>query len=357
MPKRILIVDDEEANRELLRTLLESFGHEAEIAEDGFEALAKFKLDIDLILLDVNMPGMDGFTVARSIRKDSDYGNIPILMVTALTSKTDRLRAVEAGANDFITKPVDVTELKVRMTSLLKVKEAQDFMKQQQEELERTVEKRTATLRQSLESLAKAHRATYEAHLDTVRCLAVAAEYKDENTANHIHRMSHYSALLAQGLHLPPDEVELILHASKMHDVGKIGIPDAILLKPDKLTPEEWEMMKQHTIIGARILDGSISEILKAGKVMAISHHEKWDGTGYPNGLAGEDIPLWGRICAVADVFDAVTSERPYRKALPNEKAYDMLREGRGAHFDSHIVDVFFDKLDQVETIQKKFQE
>jgi putative two-component system response regulator len=142
-----------------------------------------------------------------------------------------------------------------------------------------------------------------------------------------------------------------------MHDVGKIGIPDAILLKPDKLTPEEWEMMKQHTIIGARILDGSISEILKAGKVMAISHHEKWDGTGYPNGLAGEDIPLWGRICAVADVFDAVTSERPYRKALPNEKAYDMLREGRGAHFDSHIVDVFFDKLNQVEAIQKKFQE
>lgn len=356
MPKRILIVDDEEPNQELLRSILDSLGHDSEIAADGFEALAKYKLDIDLVLLDVNMPGMDGFTVARRIREDPDCGSVPILMVTALTSKNDRLRAVEAGANDFITKPIDVTELKVRMASLLRMKEAQDAIKRHQEELERTVEKRTAYLRQSLDNLAKAHRATYEAHLDTIRCLAVAAEYKDENTGTHINRMSHYTALLAQGLNLPPNEVELILHASKMHDVGKIGIPDSILLKPGKLTEEEMEIMKQHTIIGARILEGSLSEILQAGKVMALSHHEKWDGSGYPKGLSGKDIPLWGRICAVADVFDAITSDRPYHKAMPNEKAYEILREERGRHFDPGIIDVFFDRIEEVLKIQERYR-
>ncbi|HXG30439.1 MAG TPA: HD domain-containing phosphohydrolase [Thermodesulfobacteriota bacterium] len=356
MPKRILIVDDEEPNRELLKSILDSLGHDSETAADGFEALAKYKLDIDLVLLDVNMPGMDGFTVVRRIREDPDCSSVPILMVTALTSKNDRLRAVEAGANDFITKPIDVTELKVRMASLLRMKEAQDAIKRHQEELERTVEKRTAYLRQSLDNLAKAHRATYEAHLDTIRCLAVAAEYKDENTGTHINRMSHYTALLAQGLNLPPNEVELILHASKMHDVGKIGIPDSILLKPGKLTEEEMEIMKQHTIIGARILEGSLSEILQAGKVMALSHHEKWDGSGYPKGLSGKDIPLWGRICAVADVFDAITSDRPYHKAMPNEKAYEILREERGRHFDPGIIDVFFDRIEEVLKIQERYR-
>ena len=354
-PKRILIVDDEEENQELLKTIVKSLGHEPEIARDGFEALAKLKLDIDLVLLDITMPRMDGFDVVRQIREDPDLSNLPVLMVTALTSKSDRLRAVEAGTNDFISKPVDMTELQVRVKSLLRMKEAQDVVKRHKEELEKMVERRTESLRQALETMAQAQRRAFEAHLDTIRRLAVAAEYKDANTADHIYRMSSYSAILACGLNLPPGEVELILQASKMHDVGKIGIPDSILLKPGKLTNSEWETMKQHTLIGAHILSNSPSELLQAGEIIALSHHEKWDGSGYPNGLVRKDIPEWGRICAVADVFDALTSERPYKKAMPNEEAYEIVKEGRGKHFDPDIVDVFFDKLDEIIGIQKRF--
>lgn len=188
--KRILIVDDEEENQQLLTTLIKSFGHEPEIAGDGFEALAKLKLDIDLVLLDITMPRMDGFDVVRQIREDPDFSNLPVLMVTALTSKNDRLRAVEAGANDFISKPVDMTELRVRVKSLLRMKEAQDVVKRHKEELEKMVERRTDSLRQALENMAQAQRKTFEAHLDTIRRLAVAAEYKDAHTADHIYRMS-----------------------------------------------------------------------------------------------------------------------------------------------------------------------
>jgi putative two-component system response regulator len=352
-PKRILIVDDEELNRELLEDLIASFGHEPEMAGDGSEALAMMKLDIDLVLLDVMMPGMDGFEVAKRIRENVDYSDLPIIMVTALTSKEDRLRAVEAGANDFIAKPVDKTELKVRTASLLKMKEAQDAIKRHKAELEKKVEQRTAELRLALQDMAEAQRKTHQAHLETIQRLAIAAEYKDEDTAAHINRMSNYCAIIARGLHLPPGEQEIILHASPMHDVGKIGIADAILLKPDKLYEDEWDIIKQHSTIGYRILSGSSSELLQVGEIIALSHHEKWDGSGYPKGLVGEDIHLFGRICAVADVFDALTSKRPYKKAFSNEKAYEILRESRGTHFDPKVLDVFFEHLDEVVAIQK----
>jgi len=350
--KRILIVDDEVQNRELLEALLESFGYESENARDGIEALAKMKLGIDLVLLDVMMPGMDGFEVARRIREDQVDGDVPIMIVTSLTDKQDRLRAVEIGVNDFITKPIDKTELKVRTASLLKMKEVQDAIKEHKAKLEETVEKRTTGLRKALEDMAEAQRKTRDAHLDTLRRLSIAAEYKDEDTAAHIHRMGRYSALIARNLGLSPGEVEVILHASPMHDVGKIGIPDIILLKPGKLEEEEWKTMQEHTVIGGRILYGSSSKVVQAGEVIALSHHEKWDGSGYPKGLAGEDIPLWGRICGVADVFDALTSNRPYRKALSNEKAIEIIKEGRGKHFDPHVIDVFFENLDEVLSIQ-----
>jgi len=355
--KRILIVDDEAPNRDLLEALLESLGHKSEKACYGIEALAKMKLDIDLVLLDVMMPGMDGFEVARRIREDPVNGDVPIIMVTSLTEKKDRLRAVEVGANDFISKPIDKTELKVRMTSLLNMKEAQDAIKEYSAKLEEMVTKRTADLRKALEDMAEAQRRTKEAHLDTIRRLAIAAEYKDEDTAAHIHRMSKYSALIAQGLNLPPGEVEVIRHASPMHDVGKIGIADSILLKPGKLDEDQWKVMKEHAIIGSRILDGSSSSVVQAGEVIARSHHEKWDGSGYPQGLSGEDIPLWGRICAVADVFDALTSNRPYKKAFSNKKALEIMREGRGTHFDPRALDVFFEGLDQVFAIQAEYRE
>lgn len=351
-PKRILVVDDEELNRELLEGLMVSFGHEPEMARDGVEALAKLKLDIDLVLLDVMMPVMDGFEVARRIRENPDTSDLPIIMVTALTSKEDRLLAVQSGANDFITKPIDKTELQVRTESLLKMKEAQDTIKRHRVMLEETVQARTASLRQALEETAEAQRRTHGAHLDTIRRLAIAAEYKDEDTAAHINRMSNYCAIIARVLHLPPGEVELILHASPMHDVGKIGVPDIILLKPGKLTPEEWTIMKKHTIFGGRILREAEDDLIKDGEIIALSHHEKWDGSGYPKGLKGENIPLIGRITAVADVFDALTSERPYKKAFSNEKAYEILREGRGTQFDPKVLDAFFERLDEVEAIQ-----
>ena len=212
------------------------------------------------------------------------------------------------------------------------------------------------TNRQLIEDLTHAKQRIEEAHLDTVQRLAIVAEYKDKDTAIHIKRMSRYCTVLARGLHLPHQEVEIVLHASPMHDVGKIGIPDAVLCKPGKLNDEEWVIMKQHTIMGAQILSGSESELIKTGQIIALSHHEKWDGSGYPNGLAKEDIPLLARVCAVADVFDALTSKRPYKEPFPNEKAYEILQEGREKHFDNHIVDVFFACLDEVLAIQETFQ-
>jgi putative two-component system response regulator len=353
-PKRILIVDDVEVNRELLEGILTSLGHESEMAEDGVETLAKLKLDIDLVLLDVQMPGMDGFEVARRIREDPDVRDIPIIMVTALTSRDDRLRAVEAGANDFITKPVDITEVRVRTASLLKMKEAQDAIKQYQADLEKKVEQRTADLRKALEDMAEAQRRTEEAHLDTIHRLAVAAELKDPTTAAHLHRISHYCGLLAKAMSLPPGEVELIIDASPMHDVGKIGTPDAILLKPAKLDEHEWEVIKQHAILGSNILSDSTSKLLQVGGIIALSHHEKWDGSGYPQGLSGEDIPLFSRICAIADVFDALTTERPYKTIIPNEESKEIMKAERGTHFDPGLLDLFFDNFAEVLTIQKK---
>jgi putative two-component system response regulator len=357
--KNILIVDDEVINRELLEDLLESFGHRSESVTNGIEALARLyetdSLELpDLILLDVMMPGMNGFEVARIIRNNEITADLPIVMVTALSSREDRLRAVEAGANDFIAKPIDVTELRVRITSLLKMKEAQDTLKQHHAELEYTVKQRTSALRYALEEVSTAHHETQEAHLDTIYRLAVASEYKDKDTATHIWRVSNYCSLMGRHLQLSEEEINLLSAASPMHDVGKIGIPDAILLKPGKLTSEEWGIMQEHTTIGARILRGSSSTLLQAGEIIALSHHEKWDGTGYPNRLAGTAIPLWGRICAIADVFDALTNERPYKKAFSNQQAMEIICAERGRHFDPDLVDLFVSIMDEIVGIQSE---
>jgi len=355
--KRILVVDDDKEIRIILGEFLSMMGYDHETASDGLEALAKVKLDIDLVLMDINMPNMDGFEVTKRIRMEPEYRDLPIIMVTSMASREDRLRAVQAGANDFIAKPIDQTELEVRTVSLLKMKKIQDTIKRHKTELEEKVQQRTAALRKSLDEMVDAQRRTYKAYLDTIRRLAIAAEYRDEGTAAHIMRMSNYSAVLAKGYNLPPGQVEIILHASPMHDVGKIGIPDGILLKKGKLEDKEWEIMRQHTIIGARILKDSNSDFLKAGEEIAASHHEKWDGSGYPGGLKGKDIPLYGRICAVADVFDALTTTRPYKEAFSNGSAYDIIRKGRETHFDPEVVDIFFDKIDEIEAVQKKYME
>ena len=355
--RRVLVIDDDEGIRRITQLLVEGLGHDVESARDGIEGLAKLQLGVDLVLLDVVMPGLDGFDVCRRIRQDPAGRDVPVIIVTTLETREHRLHAVEAGANDFIAKPVDETELRVRTTSLLKMKVAQDEVKRYHTHLETMCEERTVTLRKALEHMADAQRTAYQAQLETVERLAILAEYKDKVTGRHIQRMSEYSAVLARGLHLPPGEVELILHASRMHDVGKIAVPESILRKPAALDSQEWSVMRQHSAIGSRILDNSSSQILQAGRVIALHHHERWDGAGYPSGLAGGDIPLWGRICAVADVFDAVTSERPYKPPFPNEEALQLLRDGKGKHFDPRVIDVFFECWEDILAIQEKYRD
>jgi len=355
--KRVLVIDDDDGIRKVTKLLVEGLGYDVEAARDGIEGLAKLQVGVDLVLLDVVMPGLDGFDVCRRIRQDPAGKDVPVIMVTTLETKEHRLHAVEAGANDFIAKPVDETELRVRTTSLLRMKDAQDELRRYQAHLEEMVVERTTSLRKALEQMAEAQRRAYQAQLETVERLAILAEYKDKVTGRHIQRMSEYCAVIARGLNLPPDEVELIFHGSRMHDVGKVAVPESILRKPSSLDEQEWTVMRQHSAIGSAMLENSSSEILQAGRVMALHHHERWDGGGYPNGIAGHDIPLWGRICAVGDVFDAVTSERPYKPAFPNDEALEILREGRGKHFDPQVVDVFFERLEEILAIQAKYKD
>jgi len=355
--KRILVVDDELINRKVLEGLLKSYGLDCVTAESGPLALELIDSSIDLVLLDIMMPGMDGFAVAKAIRKVSEFADLPIVMVTALSAKEDRLKAVEAGANDFVAKPIDTTELQVRMASLLRMKRYHDEVKDYQQHLQQMVTDKTSALRKALMALEQARLATVQAHMETIHKLSAAAEYKDEDTASHIMRMSRYCAVIAKGLGLPDDEVDLILNSSPMHDIGKMGIPDSVLLKPSKLDENEWVIMRRHTIIGESILSGGSSKYLETGAVIALTHHEKWDGSGYPNGISGEDIPLFGRICAVADVFDALTTKRPYKEALSNERSLEIMVTGRGTHFDPSLYDVFIANFDKVLEIQRSHQD
>ncbi len=344
--RKILVADDEEENRILVKAMLAPLRHEITLARDGQEALEKAREDPpDLILLDVMMPGRDGFSVAASLKEDETTRDIPIVMVTALDDVAHRVKALESGADDFLAKPVECTELTARVQSLLKVKAYNDYMRDYQRSLEAEVDKRTQELATAFDRLRTAS-------LDTINRLSAAAEYKDEDTGSHIVRMSLYAATVARHLGLGAETADRILYAAPMHDVGKIGIPDAILLKPDKLDPVEWETMKQHTTIGARILASSDSDFIRTGEQIAFTHHERWDGSGYPQGLAGTDIPIEGRVTAIADVFDALTSRRPYKEAFPVAKSLDIIAAERGTHFDPQVVDAFFAARNEILAIK-----
>jgi len=349
---KILVVDDEDRNLRLMEAILTPLGYEVILARDGEEALEKVReVSPDVILLDIMMPKMDGFKVARQLKEEEETRIIPIVMVTALKEVDDRVKALEVGADDFLTKPVDKTELKARVRSLLKVKAYHDHMRDYQKELEAEVARRTEQLRQAFEKIKAAS-------LETIYRLSRAAEYRDEDTGAHIQRMSHYAATVARKIGLDDSTAETILYAAPMHDVGKIGIPDRILLKPGKLDPDEWEIMKQHTIIGGKILEDSDAGFIKLAEVIALTHHEKWDGSGYPKGLKGLKIPLAGRITAIADVFDALTSKRPYRKEpFSLEKTFGIIKEGRGSHFDPEVVDAFFAAKDEILSIKEKYKD
>lgn len=339
---KILVVDDADGNLRLLEAMLSPLGYEVILAGDGEEALAKVKqASPNVILLGILMPKMDGFEVVRRLKKDEVTKTIPVVMMTAQSEVEDRLKALEAGVDDFLTKPVDEAELQARVNSLLKVKAYNDHMRNYQEELETEVAKRT-------QDLAKAFEKIKVASLDTVYRLSRAAEYKDKDTGAHVERMSHYSSAIARGMALDDEFVEQILWASPMHDIGKIGIPDRVLQKPGKLDSDEWVIMKQHTGIGAEILKDASADFIKLAADIALTHHEKWDGNGYPQGLKGSDIALAGRIVAIADVFDALTSERPYKAPFPLEKALAIIKEGQGNHFDPQVVDAFFAIEDEI---------
>lgn len=344
---KILAVDDDERSLRVLEGLLVPEGYEVILAHSGEEALQKAgETSPDIALLDAMMPEMDGFELARRLKEREETRLIPLVMVTALDQVQDRVRALEAGADDFLTKPVEKTELQARVRSLVKIKAYNDHMRDYQKELKTEVAKRT-------EQLQRAFQKIKVASLDTILRLGRAAEYKDEATGTHIHRVSRYAAAVGGALGLSNEAVEGLIYATPMHDVGKIGIPDSILLKPGKLNAQEWEIMKQHTVIGARILERSDTDFIKLAEMIAMTHHEKWDGTGYPAGLQGAAIPLAGRIAAIVDVFDALVSRRPYRDAVPMADSLAIVREGHGTHFDPRVVEAFFAVEQQIIAIQQ----
>lgn len=299
--------------------------------------------DPDMVIVDYMMPEMDGIEFTRRFRLLPGKADTPLLMVTAANDRALRHRALTLGINDFLNKPFDQIELQARARNMLALRSSQ-----------KKLANRALLL---ADEVAKATRDIAARERETLLCLGRAAEHRDPETHEHIVRMSRYSRMVGERLGLSEDQCELLLMASPLHDIGKIGTPDHILLKPGRLTPEEFEIMKLHTVIGHRILAHSDSPILQAGAQIAISHHEKFDGSGYPHGLKGRAIPLFGRIVAVADVFDALTSERPYKRAWELDRATALIRESRGGHFDPDCVDAFFDVLDQVLEVKAKYQD
>lgn len=339
----ILIVDDQPANVALIEKMLDIDHYSnvtSTIDSTQVEAIYREK-NIDLVLLDLNMPVMDGYQVLAKIREiDPDYP--PIIVLTAQSDRESRIKALDLGARDFLAKPFDRVELMTRIRNMLEVRIMTNAMKNQNMILDRMVQERTQELN--------------DTRLEVIRRLGRAAEYRDDMTGNHIIRMSRYSQLLGMAAGMSEQDAEVLLNASPMHDIGKIGIPDHVLLKPGKLDAEEWEVMKTHVDIGVEILSGSDSVLMNMAAEIAQNHHEKWDGSGYPCGLSGENIPLTGRVVAIADVFDALTTERPYKKAWSVDDAIEFLKEQKGKHFQPDLVDTFIEILPGILNIRDQYR-
>lgn len=321
---QLLVVDDEPANLQVLRHILQE-DYRLLFAKDGAKALELAAREKpELILLDVMMPGMTGYQVCAQLKATPATSAIPVIFVTALADVEDEAQGFAVGAVDYITKPVSPPIVKARVRTHLSLVRVEELR---------------------------------ETRLQIVQRLGLAAEYKDNETGLHVIRMSHYSRVLALAAGFSEAQAEELLNAAPMHDVGKIGIPDAVLRKPGKLDGEEWEVMKQHAQIGADIIGEHPSGLLRMAREIALNHHEKWDGSGYPRGIGGAEIPVEARIIAIADVFDALTSERPYKKAWPVEEAVQLLREQSGRHFDPELVELFLCQLPAILEIKERWAE
>ncbi|MBY6261878.1 response regulator [Azospirillum sp. 412522] len=338
----ILIVDDDRTNLFIMAAIVRRLDDAEPVTmESPLDALEWLRgNEPDLILLDQMMPGMDGIDLLRHIRDDGRLDTVPVVMITANTAVDIRVRALDEGCNDFLTKPVVVPEVQARLRNLLALRQSRALLRDRAALLATEVERVTAALQRQGEEL--------------VGRLSHAAEYRDPETGAHIERMALYSRLIAEAAGYGAAFAQQLMKAAPMHDIGKIGIPDMILLKPGRLTPEEMTVMRQHATIGHRILADSDIPLLRLAAEIAVSHHEKFDGTGYPGGLAGTAIPLSGRIVAIADVFDALTSARPYKRPWTMEEARAFMVEDRGRHFDPALLDAFLSNWDEVCRIHRE---
>ena len=333
----ILVVDDIPENIDIVKSIL-SENYKIKVALNGERALkiAASQSPPDLILLDIMMPEMDGYEVCRRLKSSNATKAIPVIFLTAKSEMQDEIEGLKLGAVDYVTKPISLPILQARVKNNL-------ALYVQNKILEEKVGQRTAELNQT--------------RLEIIRRLGRACEFKDNETVLHVIRMSHYSEIIGKVAGMSDDEAELMLNAAPMHDVGKIGIPDNILLKPGKLTETEWGLMRMHPQCGVNIMGGYESELLQAAKVIALTHHEKWNGTGYPHQKKGTEIPLMGRIVAIADVFDVLTSPRPYKKAWPVEDAVNFIQKEEGKHFEPGLIPCFFEALPEILKIKALYAE
>lgn len=345
---KALVVDDDETVRLVVSTFLETHGHSVTHVKNGQEAMMIARLGWpDVIITDVIMPVMDGFELVARLKADPATAPIPVIVMTSLGDKSARQRALDAGAEDFVTKPVDESELVARIGNYLRLRDYCNGIKDAKRSLERELRQRTGAL--------------LGANLEAIFTLCRAMEYRDSGTGAHLHRISLYSRVLASACNMDAQFIDCLTQATPMHDIGKIGIPDAILLKPGPLTPEEWAVMRSHSEMGAKLLGGGGSPYLVMGAEIALRHHENWDGSGYPGGLRGEEIPLSARIMAICDRYDALRATRPYKPGFSHAEAMEILRKGDGRsepeHLDPELLKAFCLHAQRFDEIFRLYQD